>query len=315
MSDRISLRGVSARARHGVLPEEKVTPQPFIVDLDLEADLSGAGATDRLADTVNYATMAAQVHRTLTGPSVELLENLAERIAQTCLQEPHVESVRVTLHKPEAPVGVPCGDVEVEVRRERAAQVVIGMGANLSWPERRLADAVRQLARLDGLSLRTLSPLYETDPVGGPEGQPVYLNAVILATTRLTPRTLLAALHRIEDLHGRRRDVRWGPRTLDLDLIRYYDPILGEARSEDERLTLPHPRAAARAFVLGPWLAADPDARLPRATAPRDLTLSDDVGLRVRDLLDELPADERSIVRAGPDWPAFVHELVMVAPQ
>ena len=66
MSDRITLRAVTARARHGVLPEEKITPQPFIVDLDLEADLSGAGASDRLADTVNYATIAAQAHRTLT---------------------------------------------------------------------------------------------------------------------------------------------------------------------------------------------------------------------------------------------------------
>ncbi len=315
MSDRISLRAVTARARHGVLAEEKVTPQPFIVDLDLEADLSGAGASDRLADTVNYATIAAQAHRTLTGQSVDLLENLAERIARVCLQEPHVEAVRVTLHKPEAPVGVPCGDVEVEVRRERAAQVVIGMGANLSWPERRLADAVRQLARLEGVRLRALSPLYKTDPVGGPPDQPIFHNAVLLATTRLTPHSLLVALHGIEDLHGRRRDVRWGPRTLDLDLIRYYDPILGEARFDDERLTLPHPRAVERAFVLAPWLAVDPDARLPRGTAVKDRTLADDVGLRVRDLIDELPQADLATVRPGPDWPAFVHELVMVAPQ
>lgn len=315
MSDRITLRAVTARARHGVLPEEKITPQPFIVDLDLEADLSGAGASDRLADTVNYATIAAQAHRTLTGHSVDLLENLAERIAQACLQEPHVEAVRVTLHKPEAPVGVPCGDVEVEIRRERAAQVVVGMGANLSWPDRRLADAVRQLARLDGVHLRALSPLYETDPIGGPPDQPVYLNAVLLATTRLTPQSLLTALHGIEDLHGRRRDVRWGPRTLDLDLIRYFDPILGETRADDERLTLPHPRAAERAFVLAPWLAADPDGRLPRLTTSKDRTLADDVGLRVRDLLDELPEPDRESVRPGPEWPAFVHELVMVAPR
>ena len=83
----------------------------------------------------------------------------------------------------------------------------------------------------------------------------------------------------------------------------------------DERLTLPHPRAAERAFVLAPWLAADPDGRLPRLTASKDRTLADDVGLRVRDLLDELPEPDRESVRPGPEWPAFVHELVMVAPR
>ncbi|MEP7161241.1 MAG: dihydroneopterin aldolase, partial [Dermatophilaceae bacterium] len=241
MADLITLRGVSARSRHGVLPEEKLIPQPFLVDLDLEADLSRAGRSDRLADTVSYATMAGQVHRVLIGPSVDLLEHLAEKIALVCLREPDVEAVTVTLHKPEAPVGVPCGDVEVRIRREREAQVVIAIGANLSASVERFADAVRRLSRLPGVDLRMLSPIVVSEPVGGPDGQPPYLNAVLLARTRLAALTLLRALHGIEEIHGRTRDVRWGPRTLDLDLIRYADPILGDARGDGETLTLPHP--------------------------------------------------------------------------
>jgi dihydroneopterin aldolase/2-amino-4-hydroxy-6-hydroxymethyldihydropteridine diphosphokinase len=93
--------------------------------------------------------------------------------------------------------------------------------------------------------------------VGGPE-QPDYLNAVLLARTRLSPRDLLAACRRIEAEHGRRREVRWGPRTLDIDVITYADLEVSEPD-----LQLPHPRAAERAFVLAPWNQADPDAVVP----------------------------------------------------
>ena len=314
MTDLITLRGVSARSRHGVLPEEKLIPQPFLVDLDLEADLSGAGRSDRLADTVSYATMAAQVHRVLIGPSVDLLEHLAEKIALVCLQEPHVEAVTVTLHKPEAPVGVPCGDVEVRIRRERAARVVIAMGANLSASVERFGDAVRRLSRLPGVDLRMLSPIVVSEAVGGPDAQPPYLNAVLLAQSRLAAHTLLRALHRIEEIHGRTRDVRWGPRTLDLDLIRYADPILGEARGDGETLTLPHPRAHLRPFVLLPWLHVDPGARLPALGSGEMLTLDEEIGHRVADLVEGLTPEQRAGVRPGPDWPSSISDLVMVAP-
>ena len=87
---------------------------------------------------------------------------------------------------------------------------------------------------------------------------PRYLNAVALLQTRLAPATLLDQLHRIESDHGRVRRERWGDRTLDLDLIAY-----GDERIDDERLTVPHPRAHERAFVLRPWLDVDPDAIIP----------------------------------------------------
>ena len=121
----------------------------------------------------------------------------------------------------------------------------IALGANLGEAEATLRGA---LAALRGLGeVRGVSALYRTAPVGGPPGQPDYLNAVAELETALSAPDLLAALHTIEAQAGRTREVRWGARTLDLDLIVY-----GDLTSDDPALTLPHPRAWDRAFVLAP---------------------------------------------------------------
>jgi 2-amino-4-hydroxy-6-hydroxymethyldihydropteridine diphosphokinase len=129
----------------------------------------------------------------------------------------------------------------------------IGLGSNVGDREGHLREGVAQLQSL-GRVIR-ISSLYETAPVGGPE-QGWYLNAVVTLSTELDPRSLLRGLHEIEDLAGRIRKVRWGPRTLDLDLL-VYDAIT--IRTTD--LTIPHPRAHERAFVLVPlaevWAEAD----------------------------------------------------------
>ena len=262
MSDRISLAGVRARGFHGVLPEEKVQGQEFVVDVLLDVDLSRAAGTDDLAHTVSYAEVAADVVALIEGPSLDLIETLAGRIADAVLARPLVEAVEVTVHKPQAPVGVPFGDVAVTVRRERCEPVVVALGANLGDVVATLTSAVRCVAAPPGCAGRATSrPLVETDPVGGPD-QPVYLNAVLLAQTRLAPWTLLRALHDIEAAHGRVRETRWGARTLDLDLIQYGVPgTPGERTSAEPELELPHPRAADRAFVLEPWRMVHPEAR------------------------------------------------------
>jgi dihydroneopterin aldolase/2-amino-4-hydroxy-6-hydroxymethyldihydropteridine diphosphokinase len=108
-----------------------------------------------------------------------------------------------------------------------------------------------------GLVLVALSPVYETVPVGGPP-QPEYLNAVLIVETTLPAMALLRRGQAVEAAFGRVRQEVWGPRTLDVDVIVYGDVV-----SDDPELTLPHPRAAERAFVLAPWLDADPDAEIP----------------------------------------------------
>ncbi|MCE0539764.1 2-amino-4-hydroxy-6-hydroxymethyldihydropteridine diphosphokinase [Kineosporia rhizophila] len=146
-----------------------------------------------------------------------------------------------------------------------------------------LREAVKALRATEGLEVRAVSPVIQTEPVGGPE-QPDYLNAVVLAETTLSAHDVLAAANRIETAQGRERHERWGPRTLDIDVISY-----AELRSYDEKLTLPHPRAHERAFVLAPWHAVDPEATLLTATGPE----------KVVDLLEQAP--DRLSLRHRPE--------------
>ena len=135
-------------------------------------------------------------------------------------------------------------------------RAVIALGANLGDARAALAGAVEAIAVLPGVALHAESSVYSTAPIGGVE-QPDYLNAVVIVDTTLSPRELLDCLHDVENSWHRTREVRWGPRTLDLDLIDY-----AGVTSDDPELTLPHPRAHERAFVLVPWQEADPEAEL-----------------------------------------------------
>ena len=289
MTDRIVLQGISAYGFHGVLASEKADGQGFIVDVALEVDLRRAGGSDDLAHTVNYADVAADVVALITGPPLDLIESLADRIAAAALRRPLVQAVEVTVHKPQAPVGVPFGDVQVKVERRRDEPVVIALGANLGAVRFTLETAVRALADVDGLQISAVSDLFETDPVGGPD-QPVYLNAVILGRTRLAAFTLLGELHAIEAARGRVRETRWGARTLDLDLIQYGDPVSGsDVVSSDPKLMLPHPRAHERAFVLAPWCSVDTEAQLRVGEGL----------VRVGELLERVGQDG---IRPGPRW-------------
>ena len=322
MSDLISLRGLAFEARHGVLAQEKTAAQPFLVDIDLELPLSRAGRSDDLRHTVSYADVAHRAAAIVAGGSVDLIETLAARIAGECLRDAAVEAATVTVHKPQAPIGLPFADAAVTVRVEREAFAVIALGANLGAPAERLADAVRRIGALEGVEARALSPLVETDPVGGPPDQPVYLNAVLTVRTRLAPFTLLRRLQEIEAVHGRTREVRWGPRSLDLDLISYVDPERGGARrSDDPELTLPHPRAHERAFVMVPWMLADPHdpeavvgwRRFVAGAEEPGLT-REEPGTLTREE-PEAPTRERAArhgVRPGPPWPPHVATTAMV---
>lgn len=140
---------------------------------------------------------------------------------------------------------------------------VLALGSNLGDRVATLAAAVDDIGAVDGVHVIARSSLVETDAIklGGVDvTAPQYLNGVVLVNTTLSPRGLLDAANAIEAAHGRVRDERWGDRTLDIDIIDFDGRVYA-----DERLTLPHPRAAERAFVLAPWLEVDPDAQVPGA--------------------------------------------------
>ena len=154
-------------------------------------------------------------------------------------------------------------------------QAVLALGSNLGERQGILQGGVDAIAGIEGVRLTGVSPVYETVPVGGPP-QPDYLNAVVLAVVAIPSRDLLDRLHEVEAAFDRARLVRWGPRTLDIDII----TVAGE-HSDDPDLTLPHPRAHERAFVLAPWHDADPDAVLPGYGRVADLlTGIDQTGIR-----------------------------------
>ncbi len=136
-------------------------------------------------------------------------------------------------------------------------QTVLSLGSNLGDRLDNLQEAIDALFDAPGLDFVALSPVYETKPVGGPE-QGDFLNVVIVANSRVAPESLLERVLAIEESMDRTRVVRWGPRTLDIDIV-----MMGDVTSDDPDLLLPHPRAGERAFVLRPWCDLDPDATLP----------------------------------------------------
>jgi 2-amino-4-hydroxy-6-hydroxymethyldihydropteridine diphosphokinase len=147
-------------------------------------------------------------------------------------------------------------------------KAVVALGANIGNPEEQMDIAVALLK--ESTEVIAVSTYFQTKPVGGPE-QPEYLNAVCILESELPALELLSLLHGIEKSLGRERIEHWGPRTIDLDLIQY-----GSLLSSADELTLPHPRAHERRFVLEPWAQIEPDAVL--------LTHG-----RISDLLEQLP--------------------------
>lgn len=481
--DQIRLSGIAATGYHGVFDHERREGQTFVADVVVHLDTRRAAAGDELAHTLDYGALAQQVAAVLAGERVDLIETVAERIAATVLAAGAVQAVDVAVHKPQAPIPVPFGDVVVAIRRDRTklpaaepytgplreaalprtgaaalvaplpgdppgptptsteprvagadaptpalgtpspaaglpvsgmaggglvapgsapggaplptpsglpaggsstgapsgasagypapgtgapvpaddapttvfgaplappphgpgddapttvfgapppppgpitgepvevgagpdatgpmgsaveawdpgatqvmpgpvpayddepdaygrpdevvtgeivtdvlddapaepVDVVLALGANLGSAQETLRDAVSDLAGTRGIEVTDVSPLARTAAVG-PE-QPDYLNAVVLARTTLSPRDLLRATQAIEHAHGRERAERWGPRTLDVDIVVY-----GSVLAVTDDLELPHPRAHERAFVLEPWSQVDPEAVLP----------------------------------------------------
>ncbi len=164
-------------------------------------------------------------------------------------------------------------------------KVVYSLGSNLGDRLNNLQGAVDALRDTPDVIVVDVSSVYETEPIGGPEDSPSFLNLVVVAETTLEPRTLLERALAIEDAYGRERDEKWAPRTLDVDLI-----LVGNTSSDVEDLKLPHPLAGERAFVLLPWLEIDAKGELPGVGKVADLAdrVSADGVVRRDDLLIEV---------------------------
>lgn len=194
---------------------------------------------------------------------------------------------RTPIHDPARRPGPP---------RPRAVTAVIALGSNLGDSRAILDRACSELSDVDGVLELRRSPLVRSAAVklsGVDESAPEYLNGVAVIRTRLAPHALLDELQRIELAGGRVREERWGDRTLDLDLISYDDEVI-----DDDRLTVPHPRAAERAFVVVPWLLLDPKATLPGVGRLDTLAAAQDGSVT---LAEQLASAEQEASAEQPD--------------
>ncbi len=250
--DILILRELHFVGRHGLLPVEMEREQPFTVSLQLETPLDVAAHSDRLEDTVDYRVIQGIVRNVIEGSHKRLIETLAEGIAAAVLTAaPKISAVTVELTKPRPPVDFQFAGVTAKIRRERTRPpaprtAFISLGSNLGDRATLLHGAIQRIGDSERLSVVAQSAVTETAPMGVVD-QPQFLNQVIAVATTLSPEELLGTLLRIEAEYGRVRTQRWGPRTLDLDLLVFE----GETR-RTVFLELPHPRMLERSFVTEP---------------------------------------------------------------
>ena len=244
--DQIRIKGLRIYARHGVFEEERKLGQSFIVDAVLNTRLQEAGEKDDLNLSTDYGAVCEKIMQVMTEETCLLIEAAAERTAREILLSfPAVESLELTLHKPQAPIPLPFEDVAVRIRRGWHTAYV-ALGSNLGDREAFLKMGIDGVNAHPFCRVEETAPVYTTTPYGGVK-QGEFLNTVMKVRTLLEPEPLLDLLQSLEQKAGRERKVHWGPRTLDLDLLFYEDRIL-----TSPRLIVPHPDMENRDFVLKP---------------------------------------------------------------
>ena len=246
MYDKIQIENLTVFANHGVFPEENALGQKFLVSATLYTNTHTAGCTDDLDASIDYGTVCQKINVFLRTHTYKLLERAAESLAESLLLEiPKLQKIRLQIQKPWAPVRLPLENVSVEILRSWHT-VYIALGSNMGDKEGYLRQAVKSLDMLPTSRVERVSSFLVTAPYGVTD-QDEFLNGCLKLRTLLTPQELLKELHRIEQEAGRERTLRWGPRTLDLDILFYDDLILG-----DDDLCIPHVDMANRDFVLRP---------------------------------------------------------------
>ena len=255
--DKIRIKDLEIFANHGVFPEETRLGQKFLVSLTMHMDTRAAGKSDDLSESINYGEVSSFITSYMRENTFKLIEAAAENLAEALLlRYPLLKGLTLELKKPWAPVGLPLDTVSVEISRFWH-KAYIGIGSNMGDKKGYLDQAVRSLNETDGCQIEKVSSYLVTEPYGGIE-QDDFLNACLILKTWLSPHALLERLHEIEQAAHRQRVIRWGPRTLDLDILMYDDLIM-----ETEDLIIPHVEMHMREFVLKPLAEIAPYKRHP----------------------------------------------------
>ncbi len=250
--DFISIDNLLVFGNHGVFNEEKTLGQKFYVSAKLFVDTRSAGLDDELEQSVNYGTICKEIHEFFKNHTYKLIEAVAEHLAAHLLVNNElIECIELTISKPWAPIGLPVDTVAVTIKRQWH-KAYIALGSNIGNKAAYLNEAIEQLSKIKGCKITNVSDFIITKPYGGVE-QEDFLNACLEMRTLMKPEELLIVLHSIEANANRVREVHWGPRTLDLDILFYDDEIYA---SKD--LVIPHADMENRDFVLGPMCQIAP---------------------------------------------------------
>lgn len=250
--DIIRIDNLEVYAYHGAYDEEKEKGQYFYVNAELYTNTRKAGMNDDLDASTNYGTVCDFIHDFMTKHTYDLIETVAEQLAQALLLEfKLVKSVLLEIRKPHAPIEKEFESVSVEIERGWH-EAFVAFGSNLGDKEKFIDEAIEALSNLPQINIVAISDKIVTEPYGNVE-QDVFLNGVMKIETLLPADELLQILQKVEEHAGRERKIHWGPRTLDLDIIFYDDDII----SEDD-LIVPHPDMKNRDFVLKPLMQIAP---------------------------------------------------------
>lgn len=243
--DYIEVRDLLIFANHGVFDEEKKLGQKFYVDMRLGLDTQPSAMENNLQKSVHYGELANQIVALFQKESHDLIETCAEEIAQHIFDwYPMVMDVEITVKKPWAPILLPVENVLVRIHRKRH-HVFLSLGSNLGDSRALLEKAIAEIQN-PYTHLVQASDFLQTKAWGMQE-QPDFLNAVIEIQTTYEPMTLLRHLQQIELKLGRTREIHWGPRTVDIDILFFDNEII-----YTDELIVPHPYIEERAFVLEP---------------------------------------------------------------
>lgn len=255
--DQIRIDNLQIFAHHGVYDFETENGQNFYINAVLYTSLREAGNSDALADSTNYGKVCEWLSQYLTEHTFLLLEAAAENTARELLLNfPLVWGIDLEIRKPEAPISLSFESVSVKISRSWHT-VYLSFGSNMGEKERYIKSGLKALEDNRFCRLKAVSKLMITKPYGGVE-QDDFVNGACQLETLLTPEELLEELHRIEAQSNRKREVHWGPRTLDMDIL-FYDKLIYES----ETLCIPHMDLQNREFVLEPMQQLAPYFRHP----------------------------------------------------